>query len=245
MASAGEKYETQADLLKVIANLTSRVEKLERSSPKNQVVFFNSDGDILMRAGTDPEKDERVFTVGRSSGNGVALEVSTPSGPSENQSLKIYDHDGQVVHRDSETYGHGLSRPGVSANINHTTLALPAQTNTVYQTQAEAHFRKVNPSIEVVYNIFSSDGATPVSLRFIELNTGTQLTTQFGIANYEIFWNPAPAVLAKSTTPPLVLPAGLFPVGGEVHLAVQAYRVFPGVGTFVVQVLAVRGADES
>lgn len=244
MASAGEKYQTQSDLMKVISDLTSRIEKLERSAPKNQVVFFNSDGDVLMRAGADPETDERGFRVGRSSGNGLALQVSSPEGAATDQSIKIYDHDGQVILRDSETYGHGVSRPGVQANITHITLPLPAQTTTVYQTQAEAHFRKFNPSVEITYNIFSSDGATGVSLRFVDVISGTQLTTRYGIANFEIAHNPAPAVLAKATTPPLVLPQGIFPIGGEVQLAIQAYR-FSGVGTFVVQVLAVRGADEN
>src|SRR5690242_17090746 len=118
MASAGEKYPTQSDLLRVIADLTSRVEKLERATPKDQVVFYDSAGTTLLRAGKDPDTEERVFRVGRSNGTGAALEISSFEDPdSTDQSVKIYDHDGQVVLRDSETYGHGLSRPGLQANI--------------------------------------------------------------------------------------------------------------------------------
>lgn len=236
-----EKYTTQPDLAQRLSDLTSRIEKLERGSAKNQVVFFNSAGGVLMRAGTDPSTDERGFTVGRDTGN-KALEVSSPQVGSP-QSVKLYDHQGQVLIRDSETYQSGLSRPSISHNVTPVTLALPAQTTTVYQAQAEINFLKSNPSVEVLYNVFSSDGATGVSLRFKELATNTQLRPRYEIANYEIAHNPAPAVLFRAITPPLELPANVFNVGAPIQLVVEAYR-FSGVGTFVVQVLAVRGADE-
>jgi len=239
--ATSEKYTTQPDMAQRLSALESRIEKLERGSPKNQVVFFNSQGDVLMRAGTDPETDERGFTIGREDG-GTALQVSSP-GSGAPQSVKIYDHQGQVIVRDSETYQSGLSRPSISHNITHVTLALPAQTTTVYAAQAEVNFLKSNPSVEVVYNVFSSDGATGVSLRFKELATGTQLRPRYEVSNYEIAHNPAPAVLLRNVTPPLELPANVFNVGAPIQLVVEAYR-FSGVGTFVVQVLAVRGSDE-
>ena len=242
MASAGEKYSTQPDVARMISDLTSRIEKLERASPKNQVVFHDTDGTVLMRAGTDPVTEERGFTVGRGDGN-TALEVSAPTAGTA-QTIKLYDHKGEAIVRDSETYGSGLSRPSLSHHIINSTVALPAQTNTLpYATQAEAYFRKSNPSIEILYDIFSSDGATGVSLKFMELDSGTQLRPRNGIQNYEIAHNPAPAVKARFFTPALDLEAGKFGIGDQIHLGVQAYR-FSGVGTYVVQVLAIRGADE-
>lgn len=240
--ATSEKYSTQPDMAQRLSQMESRIEKLERGSPKNQVVFFNSAGDVLMRAGTNPDTEERGFTVGRDTG-GAALEVTSP-GSGAPQSVKIYDHQGQVIVRDSETYQSGLSRPSISHNVTHVTIALPAQTTTSYQTQAEINFLKTNPSVEVVYNVFSSDGATGVSLRFRELVTNTQLRPRYGIANYEIAHNPAPAVLLRNVTPPLELPANVFNVGAPIQFVVEAYR-FSGVGTFVVQVLAVRGSDEA
>ena len=44
MASAGEKYPTNSDMARTIADLTARLEKLERADPKNQVVFYDSQG---------------------------------------------------------------------------------------------------------------------------------------------------------------------------------------------------------
>jgi hypothetical protein len=240
--ATSEKYTTQPDLANRLSELQSRIEKLERGSAKSQVVFYSSSSnDVVMRAGTDPETGERGFTVGRDTG-GAALEVNS-SETGKPQSVKIYDHQGQVIVRDSETYQSGLSRPSLSHNVTHVTLALPAQTTTVYAAQAEINFLKSNPSVEVVYNVFSSDGATGVSLRFRELATGTQLRPRYGIANYEIAHNPAPAVLLRNVTPPLELPANIFNVGAPIQMVVEAYR-FSGVGTFVVQVLAVRGSDE-
>jgi len=239
--AASEPYPTQANLANRLARMEERLDKLERGAPKTLTTFYNSAGDVLMRSGTDPDTDDRIFAIGRDNG-GTALEVKTPDG-GETQSIKLYDRYGQVIVSDSETYSQGLRRPSISHNITHMTLALPAQTTTVYQTQAEALFRKSNPSVEVIYNVFSSDGATGVSLRFKEGDTNTQLRPRNGIQNYEIAHNPAPAVLIRNITPPLELPSSQFAVGDQIRLIVEAYR-FSGVGTFVVQVLAIRGSDE-
>jgi hypothetical protein len=240
--ATSEPYPTQANLSNRLAALEERIQKLERSTPKTLTTFYNSgSNEVLMRAGTDPETEDRIFAVGRDDG-GTALEVKTPDG-GDTQSVRIYDRYGQVIVSDSQTYSQGLRRPSISHNVTHMTLALPAQTTTIYQTQAEALFRKSNPSVEVIYNIFSSDGATGVSLRFKEGDSNIQLRPRDGIQNYEIAHNPAPAVIARGITPPLELPSSQFAVGDQIRLIVEAYR-FSGVGTFVVQVLAVRGSDE-
>lgn len=236
-----DKYPSQPDMARTIKELTSRVEKLERGANPNATVFYNSQGDVLLRAGKDPDTGDRGFTVGRETGSS-ALEIGA-TGPAVNQTIRMYDHAGQLILSDSETYGTGLRRPSISHNVTQVTIAPPAQTTTIYQTQGEAYFRKTNPSIEIVYNVFSSDGATGVSLRFKEGDTNTQLRPRYGISNYEIAHNPAPAGFIRVVTPALELPANIFNMGDQIRLIVEAYR-FSGVGTFVVQVLAIRGSDE-
>ena len=243
--AADEKYPLVPDLTKTVAALTARIEKLERGGNPNTTVFYNSSGDVLLRAGTDPNSGNKVFSVGRDNDGKAALAVS-PAEVGSGQSIKIYDRSGQVIVGDSQTYQSGLRRPSISHSIIHNTQTWPAQTSTSYATQAEAYFRKSNPTIEVIYNYFSSDGATGVSVRFVEIETGTHLAPRYDQSgNYEIFHNPAPAVLTRNQTAPLELANGLFNVGDPIHLAVQAYRpVGFGTGTFVVQVVAIRGADD-
>ena len=238
--ATSEPYPTQANLANRLAALESRIEKLERGAPKNQVVFYNSGGDVLMRAGTDPDTEERGFSIGQDSG-GKALEVNSPGGGAP-QSVKMYDRRGNVIVGDSETYEDGLRRPSISHNVRKIGSTAPAQTTTVYTTVGEAYFRKSNPSIEVVLNYFSSDGATSIRLRFREITTFLNLGTQAGGP-----YNPTilcPAVSTELVTPPLVLPSSQFPIGGAIHVIVEAEKTVASASTFTVDVLAIRGSDE-
>jgi hypothetical protein len=225
-----------------LSDLTSRVEKLERG-PTNatQTVFHNSQGDVLMRAGTDPDSGEKGFTVGRTDGKPV-IEVKAAPGQ-DTQNIKLYDRAGNMILGDSETFESGLRRPSISAMVNNVGLVPPAQTTFIYTTVADAYFRKSNPAIEVVLNYWSSDGATAIQLRFRELDTFTVLG---GLnAPYEPIFNPAPigANAARLVTPPLVLPDSRFPIGEQIHLIVEAQKI-SGAGTFTVHTLAVRGSDD-
>jgi hypothetical protein len=92
----------------------------------------------------------------------------------------------------------------------------------------------------VLLYYFSSDGATGLQLRFRDANTNAQFGTASG-GVYNPSFNPAPAAAAFLRTPPLELGES-FPVGGEVHLIVEAQKI-SGTGTISIQTLAVRGAD--
>jgi hypothetical protein len=124
--------------------------------------------------------------------------------------------------------------------VTNAGLPILAVTSLIYVTVSEAHFRKSNPAIEVLLYYFSSDGATGLQLRFRDANTNTQFNTPAG-GVYNPTFNPAPAGAAFLRTPPLELGEN-FPVGGEIHLIVEAQKV-SGAGTISVQTVAVRGAD--
>lgn len=230
-----EKYPTQASLIQTVNDLIARIEKLERGSNPTLVTFHDSHGTVLMRAGTDPKTDLRGFNVNRN--NGVAaIEVNGTT----DQNVGIYDKSGQLVLGDSSTYDSGIMRPSISHNAVTTGMTLPANTSSIYITVGECHFRKSNPAIEVILYYFSSDGATGIQLRFRDANTNAQFNTAAG-GVYNPTFNPAPAGAQLLRTPPLELGEG-FPVGGEIHLIVEAQKV-SGAGTFTVQTVAVRGAD--
>lgn len=231
--AGSEKYPTGADAMKYIAALESRIEKLERGSNPTVVAFHDNVGTVLMRAGTDPATLQKGFTVGRSNGKD-AIAVSA------DDHIAVYDKSGQLVLGDSNTYDSGIMRPSISANVVVTGMSLPTNTSAIYITVGEAHFRKSNPAIEVLLYYFSSDGATGIQLRFRDAITNAQFNTPGG-GIYNPTFNPAPVGAAFLRTPPLELGEG-FPVGGEVHLIVEAQKV-SGAGTFTVQTVAVRGAD--
>lgn len=230
-----EKYPTQASLVQQINDLTARIEKLERSNNPTQVVFHDSSGTVLMRAGTDPNTGQRGFQVGRNDGvNAISVNGTAT------QNVAIRDKSGQLVFGDSEVYDSGIQRPSISHNVVVTGTTLPANTNTIYNTVGECHFRKSNPAIEILLYYFSSDGATGIQLRFRDANTNAQFNTASG-GVYNPTFNPAPAIATYLRTPPLEL-GEAFPVGGEIHLIIEAQRI-SGTGTYTVQSLAVRGAD--
>lgn len=239
--ATSEPYPTQANLANRLAALEERINKLERGAPKTLTTFYSSQGEVLMRSGTDPETDDRVFAVGRDNGQ-TALEVKTPAG-AQTQSIKLYDRMGNVIVGDSETYPDGLRRPSISHNVVKIGSVAPSQTTLIYTTVGEAYFRKTNPAIEVVLNYWSSDGATGIQLRFREIDTFTQLGTL--TSSYEPIFNPAPVggSAVRLVTPPLVLPSSRFLVGDQVHLIVEAQKI-SGTGNFTVDVLAVRGSDD-
>ena len=235
-----EKYPTSSgDLMAKLAELEARVQKLERGpSNPTQTVFHNSAGDVLMRAGADPETGEKGFTVGRDDGK-TALMVS-------GETTKVFDRTGQVIVSDAPGFESGLGRPSISAMVNKVGALASAQTSLIYVTVAEAFFRRSNPAIEVVLQHFTSDGATGIQLRFRDGDTFTQLGPVAGGALYEPSFSPSPAAPVRFRTPPLLLPPGTFPVGGEVRLIVEAQKISgAGPATFTVDVLAVRGADVS
>lgn len=230
-----EKYPTQANLLKMVNDLTARIEKLERGDKPTLVTFHDSHGTVLMRAGTDPNTDMRGFSVGRNDGV-PAIEVNGVT----TQNVGVYDKSGQLILGDSLTYDSGIQRPSISHNVLNTGMSIPAVTSLIYVTVAESHFRKSNPAIEILLYYFSSDGATALQLRFRDANTNTQFNTSSG-GIYNPTFSPAPAAAAFLRTPPLELGEN-FPVGGEIHLIIEAQKV-SGAGTISVQGIAVRGAD--
>lgn len=240
--AASEPYPTQANLANRLARLEERLDKLERGAPKTLTTFYSSSSnDILMRAGTDPDTDSRVFAVGRDSGQ-AAIEVRAPN-EGTTQNVKIYDRRGNEIMGDSETFDAGLRRPSISHNIIRVGSTPPAQTTFVYTTVGEAYFRKSNPSVEVILDYWSSDGATNIDLRFREIDTFTTLGTLSAPYNPTLL---APIPRTRLLTPSLVIPESRFPVGGQVHLIVEAQKSVgaPGGSNFTVDVLAIRGSDD-
>ncbi len=239
--ATSEPYPTQANLANRLAALEERINKLERGAPKTLTTFYNSQGDVLMRSGIDPETESRVFSVGRDTGQ-AAIEVRAPSDEAT-QNVKVFDRRGNVIMGDSETFDAGLRRPSISHNVIRIGSTPPAQTTFVYTTVGEAYFRKSNPSIEVILDYWSSDGATNIDLRFREIDTFTVLGSLSAPYNPTLL---APIPRTRLVTPSLVIPESRFPVGGQVHLIVEAQKSVgaPGGSTFTVDVLAIRGSDD-
>lgn len=234
--ATSEKYPSQADLTQRLSAMESRLQKLERGSPGTLTTFYNSQGDVLLRAGKDPVTGDKLFEVNR---DGGAPAIAVTSNGNAQQSVQLYDHGGSLIVGDSVNYTDGLRRPSISHNVMVIGDTPPAQTSNIFITVAEAHFRKTNPTLEVLLYYYSSDGATGVQLRFRDITTNTVLADSSGF--YQPNFNPAPIVQARLLTPALIL-GSQFPVGGEIDLIVEAQRT-SGTGTFTVHVLSVRGGD--